>query len=87
MIIPGFSHALYGRGGCFVYALLLFSRVLFTKRLLSGSHSSHSNLSQASVTSDPLGADDLDTSLNAQHAKIAERRSNSSNDIQGGCIY
>lgn len=87
MIIPGFSRALMGGGPLCLRSLHLLSRVLFTKRLLSGSHSSHSNLSQASVTSDPLGADDLDTSLNAQHAKIAERRSNSSSDIQGGHIY
>ncbi|XP_019130413.1 rho GTPase-activating protein 29 isoform X2 [Larimichthys crocea] len=52
------------------------------KRLLSGSHSSHSNLSQASVTSDLLGADDMDSPTNAQHTKIAERRSNSNTDIQ-----
>ncbi|XP_073344970.1 rho GTPase-activating protein 29 isoform X2 [Pagrus major] len=54
----------------------------FNKRSLSGSHSSHSNLSQASVTSDLLGADDVDSPISAQHAKIAERRSNSSTDIQ-----
>ncbi|KAM9337436.1 rho GTPase-activating protein 29 [Symphorus nematophorus] len=54
----------------------------FNKRLLSGSHSSHSNLSQASVTSDLLGADDVDSPTNAQHTKIAERRSNSNTDIQ-----
>ncbi|KAM8880718.1 rho GTPase-activating protein 29 isoform 1-T1 [Synchiropus picturatus] len=50
-----------------------------TKRSLSGSHSSHSNLSQGSVISDPLCADEVD---NAPHARIAERRSNSSTDIQ-----
>ncbi|XP_037613026.1 rho GTPase-activating protein 29 isoform X2 [Sebastes umbrosus] len=54
----------------------------FNKRSLSGSHSSHSNLSQASVTSDLLGADDVDSPITAQHAKIAERCSNSSTDIQ-----
>ncbi|KAA8579306.1 hypothetical protein FQN60_007096 [Etheostoma spectabile] len=54
----------------------------FNKRSLSGSHSSHSNLSQASVTSDLLVADDVDSPVTAQHAKIAERRSNSSTDIQ-----
>ncbi|XP_038581018.1 rho GTPase-activating protein 29 isoform X2 [Micropterus salmoides] len=53
----------------------------FNKRSLSGSHSTHSNLSQASVTSDLLGADDVDSPINA-HTKIAERRSNSSTDIQ-----
>uniref|UniRef100_A0A3Q3NRE9 Rho GTPase-activating protein 29 n=1 Tax=Labrus bergylta TaxID=56723 RepID=A0A3Q3NRE9_9LABR len=52
------------------------------KRSLSGSHSSHSNLSQGSVTFDPLCAEDVDGPSNAQHAKIAERRSNSSTDIQ-----
>ncbi|KAK9528021.1 hypothetical protein VZT92_014525 [Zoarces viviparus] len=57
--------------------------MLFNKRLLSGSHSSHSNLSQASVTSDLLGADDMESPITAQHAKIAERHSNSSIDIQG----
>uniref|UniRef100_G3NB98 Rho GTPase-activating protein 29 n=1 Tax=Gasterosteus aculeatus aculeatus TaxID=481459 RepID=G3NB98_GASAC len=56
--------------------------MLFSKRLLSGSHSSHSNLSQASVTSDLLGADDMESPVTAQHAKIAERHSNSSTDIQ-----
>lgn len=58
-------------------------RVLFSKRLLSGSHSSQSNLSQASVTSDPLATDDTDGSMNSQLAKISDRRSNSSSDIQG----
>nr|CBN81786.1 Rho GTPase-activating protein 29 [Dicentrarchus labrax] len=53
----------------------------FNKRSLSGSHSSHSNLSQASVASDVLGADDVDSPINAQHTKIAERRSNSNTDI------
>lgn len=57
----------------------------FNKRSLTGSHSSHSNLSQASVTSDLLGPDDMDGAINSQHAKIAERRSNSSADIQGEC--
>ncbi|XP_068566173.1 rho GTPase-activating protein 29 isoform X2 [Cebidichthys violaceus] len=57
--------------------------MLFNKRLLSGSHSSHSNLSQASVTSDLLGADDMESPVTAQHAKIAERHSSSSADIQG----
>ncbi|XP_061661406.1 rho GTPase-activating protein 29 isoform X3 [Syngnathoides biaculeatus] len=54
-----------------------------TKRGLSGSHSSHSNLSQGSVTSDLLGTDEIDGSNNTtQQAKISERRSSSSNDIQ-----
>nr|XP_019943311.1 PREDICTED: rho GTPase-activating protein 29-like isoform X1 [Paralichthys olivaceus] len=54
----------------------------FNKRSLSGCHSSHSNLSQASVTSDILSGEEVDCPINAQHAKIAERRSNSSTDIQ-----
>ncbi|XP_056868116.1 rho GTPase-activating protein 29-like isoform X1 [Takifugu flavidus] len=55
--------------------------ILFSKRLLGGSHSSQSNISQASVTSDPLATDNVDGSINSQHAKISERRSNSSSDI------
>ncbi|XP_054620924.1 rho GTPase-activating protein 29 isoform X2 [Dunckerocampus dactyliophorus] len=39
------------------------------KRTLSGSHSSYSNLSQGSVTSDPLGIDEVDGSNNTQQAK------------------
>ncbi|KAM3593299.1 uncharacterized protein V6R79_009840 [Siganus canaliculatus] len=54
----------------------------FNKRSLSGSHSSHSNLSQASVTSDIIGSDEVDSPVNILHTKIAERRSNSSIDIQ-----
>ncbi|XP_042366047.1 rho GTPase-activating protein 29 isoform X2 [Plectropomus leopardus] len=54
----------------------------FNKRLLTGSHSSHSNLSHASVTSELLGADEVESPISAQHARIAERRSNSSTDIQ-----
>ncbi|XP_039982423.1 rho GTPase-activating protein 29 isoform X2 [Xiphias gladius] len=54
----------------------------FNKRSPSGCHSSHSNLSQASVTSDLLGGDDVESPIYAQHTKIAERRSNSSTDIQ-----
>lgn len=57
--------------------------MLFTKRSLSGSHSSHSNLSQVSVTSDIIGADEVESPISSQHAKIAEKRSNSSTDIQG----
>lgn len=65
------------------FAFCLFFRILFSKRLLGGSHSSQSNISQASVTSDPLATDDVDGSINSQHAKISERRSNSSSDIHG----
>uniref|UniRef100_A0A8C6TA76 Rho GTPase-activating protein 29 n=1 Tax=Neogobius melanostomus TaxID=47308 RepID=A0A8C6TA76_9GOBI len=56
--------------------------VTYTKRSLSGSHSSHSNLSQNSVTSDILSPDEVDSPSSAQHPKIAERKSNSSADIQ-----
>ncbi|XP_027860625.1 rho GTPase-activating protein 29 isoform X2 [Xiphophorus couchianus] len=52
------------------------------KRSLSGSHSSHSNLSQTSVTSDVVGGEDVDGHSNTHHAKIAERRSNGGTDIQ-----
>ncbi|XP_029003946.1 rho GTPase-activating protein 29 isoform X2 [Betta splendens] len=56
--------------------------MLFHKRSLSGCNSSQSNLSQASVTSDVLGGDEIDNPLNIQHARIAERRFNSNTDIQ-----
>ncbi|XP_072306661.1 rho GTPase-activating protein 29 isoform X2 [Eucyclogobius newberryi] len=56
--------------------------VTFNKRSLSGSHSSHSNLSQNSVTYDPVSPDDVDSPSSAQHPKIAERRSNNSTDLQ-----
>ncbi|XP_047205774.1 rho GTPase-activating protein 29 isoform X1 [Girardinichthys multiradiatus] len=52
------------------------------KRSLSGTHSSHSNLSQTSVTSDILGGEDVDGHSNTHHTKIAERRSNGGTDIQ-----
>ncbi|XP_063768638.1 rho GTPase-activating protein 29 isoform X2 [Eleginops maclovinus] len=54
--------------------------MLFNKRSLSGSHSSHSNLSQVSVTSDIIGADEVESPITPQHAKITEKRSNSSTD-------
>ena len=57
--------------------------MLFNKRLLSGTPSSHSNLSQASISSDILGAEDVDGSVSSHNAKIGERRSNGSNDVQG----
>ncbi|XP_055086016.1 rho GTPase-activating protein 29 isoform X2 [Periophthalmus magnuspinnatus] len=65
--------------------------VTFTKRSLSGSHSSHSHLSQTSITSDIIGPDDAPANVDpptdvdppaSGHAKIAERRSNGSADIQ-----
>ncbi|XP_034559376.1 rho GTPase-activating protein 29-like [Notolabrus celidotus] len=58
------------------------TRFLFNKRSVGSTHSSHGNLSQASVTScDVLSGDEVDGSLH-QAAKISERRSNSSTDIQ-----
>ncbi|XP_074549796.1 rho GTPase-activating protein 29 isoform X1 [Halichoeres trimaculatus] len=66
----------------FDFAVTQNAGIPLNKRSLSASHSSHSNLSQGSVTSDPLCAEDVDSPVNAQHAKIAERRSNSSTDIQ-----
>ncbi|XP_014012813.2 rho GTPase-activating protein 29 isoform X1 [Salmo salar] len=57
------------------------------KRSLSSTHcsthSSHGNLSQMSVTSgDFLGTDEVESPVNTRPAKISERRSNSSTDIQ-----
>ncbi|XP_047444537.1 rho GTPase-activating protein 29-like isoform X2 [Mugil cephalus] len=58
------------------------SRFVFNKRSVGSTHSSHGNLSQASITSgDVLSGDDADGSLH-RPAKISERRSNSSTDIQ-----
>ncbi|KAG7229039.1 hypothetical protein INR49_013158, partial [Caranx melampygus] len=52
------------------------------KRSVGSTHSSHGNLSQASITScDVLSGDDVDNPLH-RPAKISERRSNSSTDIQ-----
>lgn len=65
----------------------MFPRVTFNKRSLSGSHSSHSNLSQTSVTSDVISPDDVDSPASALHPRISERRSNSSTDIQGTQVY
>ncbi|XP_057679918.1 rho GTPase-activating protein 29 isoform X2 [Corythoichthys intestinalis] len=57
--------------------------MLLTQRTLSGSHSSNSNQSQGSVTSDLLGTDDIDGSnANSQQTMIMERRSKSSTDTQ-----
>ncbi|XP_051556356.1 rho GTPase-activating protein 29-like isoform X2 [Myxocyprinus asiaticus] len=53
------------------------------KRSLSSAHSSHGNLSQGSVTSvDNHSADEVEGTVQPCKAKIAERRSNSSVDIQ-----
>ncbi|XP_035526947.1 rho GTPase-activating protein 29-like isoform X1 [Morone saxatilis] len=59
------------------------TRFVFNKRSVGSSHSSHGNLSQASITScDVLSGDEGDSPLH-RPAKISERRSNSSTDIQG----
>ncbi|XP_067462483.1 rho GTPase-activating protein 29-like isoform X1 [Thunnus thynnus] len=53
-----------------------------SKRSVGSTHSSHGNLSQASITScDILSGDEADGPLH-RPAKISERRSNSSTDIQ-----
>uniref|UniRef100_A0A671XNZ4 Rho GTPase-activating protein 29 n=1 Tax=Sparus aurata TaxID=8175 RepID=A0A671XNZ4_SPAAU len=55
---------------------------VFNKRSVGSTHSSHGNLSQASITScDLLSGDEVDSPLH-RPAKISERRSNSSADIQ-----
>ncbi|XP_076601794.1 rho GTPase-activating protein 29-like isoform X1 [Chaetodon auriga] len=57
-------------------------RFVFNKRSVGSTHSSHGNLSQASITScDVLSGDEADGPLH-RPAKISERRSNSSTDIQ-----
>uniref|UniRef100_A0A8C4IQH7 Rho GTPase-activating protein 29 n=1 Tax=Dicentrarchus labrax TaxID=13489 RepID=A0A8C4IQH7_DICLA len=56
---------------------------VFNKRSVGSTHSSHGNLSQASITScEVLSGDEVDSPLH-RPAKISERRSNSSTDIQG----
>ncbi|XP_041659157.1 rho GTPase-activating protein 29-like isoform X2 [Cheilinus undulatus] len=58
------------------------TRFVFNKRSVGSTHSSHGNLSQASITScDVLSGDEVDSPLH-RAAKISERRSNSSTDIQ-----
>ncbi|XP_069366935.1 rho GTPase-activating protein 29-like isoform X2 [Paralichthys olivaceus] len=58
------------------------TRFLFNKRSVGSTHSSHGNLSQASITScDVLSGDEVD-SPSHRPAKMSERRSNSSTDIQ-----
>ncbi|KAK5889349.1 hypothetical protein CesoFtcFv8_015361 [Champsocephalus esox] len=55
------------------------ARFVFNKRSVGSTHSSHGNLSQASIYSgDVLSGDEVDC---ARSAKISERRSNSSTDI------
>lgn len=56
---------------------------MFNKRSVGSTHSSHGNLSQASITSgDVLSGDEVDSPLH-RPAKISEQRSNSSTDIPG----
>uniref|UniRef100_A0A8D3D0V2 Rho GTPase-activating protein 29 n=1 Tax=Scophthalmus maximus TaxID=52904 RepID=A0A8D3D0V2_SCOMX len=56
---------------------------VFNKRSVGSSHSSHGNLSQGSITScDVLSGDEVDIPSH-RSAKIGERRSDSSTDIQG----
>ncbi|XP_034469671.1 rho GTPase-activating protein 29-like isoform X1 [Hippoglossus hippoglossus] len=58
------------------------TRFLFNKRSVGSTHSSHGNLSQASITScDVLSGDEVD-SPSHRPAKMSEQRSNSSTDIQ-----
>ncbi|XP_047424254.1 rho GTPase-activating protein 29 isoform X2 [Mugil cephalus] len=57
--------------------------ITFNKHLLSSTHSSHSH---HSATSDVLSGDEVDGSVHTQHAKVAERRSNGSTDIQAARI-
>ncbi|XP_065132168.1 rho GTPase-activating protein 29 isoform X1 [Paramisgurnus dabryanus] len=55
----------------------------FHKRSVSSTHSSHGNLSQGSVTSgDNHSADEVEGTAQPCKAKISERRSNSSVDLQ-----
>ncbi|KAF3857991.1 hypothetical protein F7725_011192 [Dissostichus mawsoni] len=57
------------------------ARFVFNKRSVGSTHSSHGNLSQASIYSgDVLSGDEVDCALH-RSAKISERRSNSSTDI------
>ncbi|KAK9538763.1 hypothetical protein VZT92_003913 [Zoarces viviparus] len=58
------------------------TRFVFNKRSVDSTHSSHGNLSEASINScDVLSGDEVDGPLH-RPAKIGERRSNSSTDIQ-----
>ncbi|XP_020485429.2 rho GTPase-activating protein 29-like isoform X1 [Labrus bergylta] len=58
------------------------ARFVFNKRSVGSTHSSHGNLSQASITScDVLSGDEGESTLQ-RATKIGERRSNSSTDIQ-----
>uniref|UniRef100_UPI003AADB4C9 rho GTPase-activating protein 29-like n=1 Tax=Centroberyx gerrardi TaxID=166262 RepID=UPI003AADB4C9 len=59
------------------------ARFVFNKRSVDSTHSSHGNLSQASITScDVLSGDEVDSPFHSRPRRIGERRSNSSTDIQ-----
>lgn len=63
---------------------VFLSRMSIQKRSQSSTRSSHGNLSQGSVTSaDNHSADEVEGTAQPCKAKIAERRSNSSIDMQG----
>uniref|UniRef100_A0A8C3B3N3 Rho GTPase-activating protein 29 n=1 Tax=Cyclopterus lumpus TaxID=8103 RepID=A0A8C3B3N3_CYCLU len=74
------STKLYEPGECYAEFVRNLPKTLPKERV---THSSHGNLSQASITScDVLSGDEVDSPLQ-RPAKISERRSNSSTDIQG----
>uniref|UniRef100_A0A671XV94 Rho GTPase-activating protein 29 n=1 Tax=Sparus aurata TaxID=8175 RepID=A0A671XV94_SPAAU len=78
------SAKLYEPGECYAEFVRNLPKNLFVfnKRSVGSTHSSHGNLSQASITScDLLSGDEVDSPLH-RPAKISERRSNSSADIQ-----
>uniref|UniRef100_A0A8C5I960 Rho GTPase-activating protein 29 n=1 Tax=Gouania willdenowi TaxID=441366 RepID=A0A8C5I960_GOUWI len=59
------------------------TRFVFKKRSVSSTHSSHGNLSRASINScDVLSGDEVDNVLH-RHTRMREQRSNSSIDLQG----
>lgn len=63
---------------------VLLSRMSLHKRSQSSTRSSHGNLSQGSVNSaDNHSADEVEGTVQPCKPKIAERRSNSSTDMQG----
>uniref|UniRef100_A0A673WBJ2 Rho GTPase-activating protein 29 n=1 Tax=Salmo trutta TaxID=8032 RepID=A0A673WBJ2_SALTR len=82
------SAKLYEPGQRYVgFVRSLPAQLPLAKRSLSSTHcsthSSHGNLSQMSVTSgDFLGTNEVESPVNTRPAKISERRSNSSTDIQ-----
>lgn len=63
---------------------VFLSRMSLHKRSQSSTRSSHGNLSQGSVTSaDNHSADEVEGTVQPCKAKVAERQSNSSIDMQG----